>query len=320
METVEHYYNLNDERPTALLLGNGLTRGSGGLSWNQAIIRLATDNNVIKEFMMDPDDCEKGFKIPYTPLALVTASTDDSERHSQYEKVFYPKEFAVSKQLKRLVSLPFSALLTTNYTYEIENALMEGFSQLTRSTQLKRSVNLNQKNRSDRYLIQRCNHLSPSGPQIWHIHGEVNRKSSIILTHDEYARLVSAMLTYLRVQENRYYNTMDHFAFLSWIDYLLVADVYILGLGLDFSEFDIWWMLGRRLREKAKVGRIVYYEHESDKTREKHLALSQAGVEVESLGFNSQQMDDYPNTNAFYDAFYDAAICNIEKQFQREKN
>lgn len=29
----------------------------------------------------------------------------------------------------------------------------------------------------------------------------------------------------------------------SWIDYFMLGDVYMVGLGLDISEMDLWWLI-----------------------------------------------------------------------------
>lgn len=51
---------------------------------------------------------------------------------------------------------------------------------------------------------------------------------------------------------------------LSWIDAFFYMNVHIIGLGLDFSEIDLWWLLTRcaRLIQKLGKGKIenkIYY-------------------------------------------------------------
>ena len=316
MKRNEHKYCLRNERPKVLLLGNGLTRNSGGLSWNEAIQEISKDGSKLKRFMKNPDNIKDGYTIPYTPLALVTAPFDDKERRQKYVEVFNQKDYLIPPVLDRLIALPFSAILTTNYTYEVENALLSGFSNLKQAVQLRKCKSFHQGNTADTYLIERCNIVSPSSPQVWHIHGETNRKSSIVLTHDEYARLISSMLRYLREQGNRYYETIEEFEFRSWIDYILMADVYTVGLSFDFAEFDLWWMLGRRKREKAPTGRIIFYEYESDCKNSKQEALRALGIEVRCLGFNSQNKKNYASVDGFYNDFYKAAIDDIENELK----
>lgn len=321
MKQETKHRNLIEGRPKVLLLGNGLIRNSGSLSWNKAIQKISKKDSKLKSFMKNPDNIEEGYTIPYTPLALVTAPFEDKERRETYITVFHQEDYRIPSVLERLVALPFSAILTTNYTYEVENALLSGFSSLKQSAQLRKSKSFHQGNTADTYLLERCNLVSQNSPQVWHIHGEVNRKSSIVLTHDEYARLIASMLRYLREQGNRYYETIEKFEFRSWIDYLLMADVYIVGLGFDFAEFDLWWMLGRRQRENAPTGNIVFYEYESESKMPKHEALRALGVDVRSMGFKSQEKSSYADEDMFYQDFYQAAVKDIETEvFEQEES
>ena len=319
MKGNEHVYCLRTERPKVLFLGNGLTRNSGGLSWNGAILGIAAQKNQIKGFMKTADKIKDGFTIPYTPLALITAPVEDKERHAKYMEVFRKEKYEPLPLLERLVKLPFSAVLTTNYTYEVENALLSGFSYLSQSAQMRKSQSFHRGAGRDTYLLERCNVVHPFAPQIWHVHGEINRRSSVVLTHDEYARLITAMLGYLREQGNRYYDTIDEFEFRSWIDYLLMADVYVLGLELDFSEFDLWWMLGRRKREKAPTGKLVFYEYGAECKKPKQDALFALGADVRHLGFNSEDKKSYSSDDRFYYEFYEAAICDIERELLKQE-
>ena len=36
-----------------------------------------------------------------------------------------------------------------------------------------------------------------------------------------------------------------------WLDSFVLGNVNILGLGMDFSELDLWWLLNRKKRESA---------------------------------------------------------------------
>ncbi len=315
MKKVEQVYCLKEKRPKVLLLGNGLTRDSGGKSWYEALEEIAEDKNKFAEYLKNPENIREGFWLPNTPLALVTAPVSDSERRKRYEDAFRQSSYHPIPLLERLVCLPFQAILTTNYTYEVENALYEEFYNLKACTQRGKSISYYKGEGRDTHLLQRCNVVFPEAPQIWHIHGEINRRSSVVLTHDEYARLITDVLGYLRKQENRYADTVETFEFHSWIDYLLMADVFILGQGFDYSEFDLWWMLGRRMREKAQTGSIVFYEPGADcgGKKAKHSALDALGVDVRNLGFSTKNEKDYPCTDDYYRAFYEKAVDDIEK-------
>jgi len=63
----------------------------------------------------------------------------------------------------------------------------------------------------------------------------------------------------------------------SWVDLLFSSNVHILGLSLDFSELDLWWVLNKRARLPCK-NKIYYYTNENDD--EKNELLKSFGVKV----------------------------------------
>ena len=96
----------------------------------------------------------------------------------------------------------------------------------------------------------------------------------------------------------------------SWVDYFIVGNVFFLGYSLDFSELDIWWLLGRKLRERAPVGNVFFYEPASEQNRYKHEVLKMKGFNVETLDYKIN--DDYKPFNEFYYA----AINDIKSKIE----
>ena len=129
---------------------------------------------------------------------------------------------------------------------------------------------------------------------------------SIILTHDNYGRLVEQIIKYLKENASRYHDTFECFEFQSWIDYLLRADVYILGFGMDFSEFDLWWLLSRKNRETIPSGEIIFFEQETEKNQGKHTMLKCLNVKVNNCGFDIKDESSFD-----YSQFYEAVIETI---------
>ena len=131
----------------------------------------------------------------------------------------------------------------------------------------------------------------------------------MVLTHDEYGRLGTEIGKYFREFADRYIAENEEFTVFTWMDYMLFADVYVLGYGADFAEFDFWWLLGRRMREKSPVGSIYFYEPLIAKSNvnnaSKNFALAQSGIHVEHLGFSFR--DCYED----YASFYEAAVKDI---------
>lgn len=173
----------------------------------------------------------------------------------KYQDEFSDKEYPDNPLLRSLVSLPFDAILTTNYTYEIECAQISRYAALSNNKYACSTL----PRQDSRHLLHTFNRLTEDTGDIWHIHGELWNKSSMILSHDKYARLVHEIVAYNQKRGKNYQDYGTNLKFKSWVDYFLMEDVYILGFGMDYSEFDLWWLLGRRLRWKAKVGKSTAF-------------------------------------------------------------
>jgi hypothetical protein len=308
-------FDLNGPRPRVLLLGNGLTRGTG-LSWEELIRSVARPGLDLEPYIQrNQDGSFQSFRLPNTVMTLATAEVEDSARQAAYLKALAVR-YKDNPPLGQLLELPFDAVLTTNYSYELEAALLPAYPGL--SQEKKRSyARVTEAKRDTRFLIHSYNRLPLTDPaagqprgdrDIWHIHGELRRPSSVVLTHDEYARLVHDILEHNKKRGKAYQEERSDLAFLSWIDYFLLGDVTILGLGMDYAEFDLWWLLGRRLRERAQPGRCVFYEPLTAENACKHSALRDAGVRVESCGVTIRSGADYA-------VFYRKAIDAVRKSF-----
>ena len=298
------HFSINEKRPQVLLVGNGLVYQKG-FSWDEFITKISQDD---KNLIL-------GNKIPYSIRATATAYVSDKIRHDKYHEVFSNYTYSSFENLNNLLKIPFDSVLTTNYTYEIESHLCKGYHLLSDDTKRKKSI-CTAKKSEGKYLLRTFNRLS-NGVQeydIWHIHGEVRRKSSMILTHDEYARLTQRIIEYLDKRQNSYDEYYDDVKFKSWIDYFIMGDIYIVGLSFDFSEFDLWWLLNRRMRENASIGNVYFYEPISEETKPKISALECMGVQCENFAMEKSSDD-----NSFYDDFYKKVIADINKKVSRQE-
>ena len=68
----------------------------------------------------------------------------------------------------------------------------------------------------------------------------------------------------------------------SWIDYFLIGDIHIVGLGLDISEMDLWWLINCKKREQLSSGKIFFYEPcmNEDKSFAKKVLANTYHVEI----------------------------------------
>lgn len=306
MENVKTF-NLRLKRPQVVLIGNGL---------------IFQKENCWKNIIKKIGNLDNGFdfsnEVPYSIQATVTTATKDSKRCESYQKVFTDEEkyhYCRYESLEKLVNLPFDAILTTNYTYEIENVFKPNFSSFNTNKQRKFAFSSSDRYKDTKYFIRTFNRLGNENindlKDIWHIHGEIRRPSSMVLTHDEYARLIGKILEYNIKQKNKYQLDFESLTFYSWIDYFIMGDLYIIGQGFDFSEFDLWWLLSRRQRERGEVGKVIFYNPIKESDEAKIDALSQMGVKCKSFDIC---VDD---NDGAYSEFYEKAIDDIQEELSK---
>ncbi len=88
---------------------------------------------------------------------------------------------------------------------------------------------------------------------------------------------------------------MQKFDNLSWAELFFCTNVYIVGLGLDFSEVDIWWLLNKHIRIKREVPQVqnnIYYIFNSqyDNNKEKkEIYEALEAFQVKCWGIDSKE-------------------------------
>lgn len=297
--------NLNQkEFPNILLTGNGMFR-KDGFSWAELLKKTAENRASVDKYNSGDE-----FKIPYTILTIATGQQVDAKRIKTYEDVLSKITYQKNEFARKLLAMPFDAILTTNYTFEWEFACdneYPNYSENKRNGCVRKK--LPRKALDKKYRIHSFNQVA-NGPEIWHIHGDKRIPSSIVLTHEEYAKLIRNVVDYSDSRGKDYANNTENFRIKSWIDYLTVGNIFILGYSLDFAEFDIWWLINRRLREKRSIiGDIYFYEPYKATCTPKIDVLRDIGVKCIDLGFEIKDSDD---KNKKYQMFYEAAIEDIK--------
>jgi hypothetical protein len=292
-----------------LLLGNGINRLSNEYSWSDLLDDLITD--IGKSGAISYKE-EKPFTLLY------------EEIYSRALKHLQRKEIAIKKKIADLVldkftpnefhtnflSLDVEHILTTNYDYNLESAISK--TQGTVANVLKET----------KYNLFRRREVN--GTYIWHLHGEADVPNSITLGHEHYAGYLQKMGAYLKdkivskrkgeskevrspLQRSLYTREAiptfeETNSIYSWVDLFVMDDVHILGLSLDYTEIELWWLLlyKERLRNEKKfnAGKTVYYSfypHKMDKRNEAKLSLLESlGIEVvrEDVGENYERIAD----------------------------
>lgn len=300
-------FNLTKGFPNVLLLGNGIITSLSNINklsnktWVNHIYSLSKDN------FTDDDEIFK--MVSYPLLTSVYSEIKDNKRWDSYLKEFKTVNFSEASLLEKFFDIKFDSILTTNYSYEIENFFNGKYDKLKN----KRKYAFQTK-KDSKYLLHTFNKFDRS-PRIWHIHGELRRKSSIIATHDEYVRLVNKLVEENKKNSNKYIKFFTGLRYESWLDYFLMSNLYIVGLGMDFFELDLWWLLIRRIREVSKTGKVYYYEpltcddnHEKNKAKQQ--CLNELKVFYETLDVKISE----ENKEQDYITFYEKVADDIKNK------
>jgi len=309
------------KNPQILLLGNGLNLAYGGTSWADLLKDIACRDDLPLDELQSP-----------MPLQAILVTNNNIKKGlKKQEKPLYGtiKTKEQSEALRRVLKMGFDHILTTNYSYELEMACREDW-KVTDNYLKKISHHTEAVNRVEpKYLLHTYNECNYEGAtnKIWHVHGEARKQDSMILGHYYYASLLCKMKSEIDSQGNKYLknqmagklNEVE-----SWMDAFILGDVYILGLGFDFSELDLWWLLNRKLNEDAEIGRVYYFAPKSPVLDEKAELLNTLGVDVRHCDVimpkhpgedaTEEQKQEYKKfRNEAYSKFYPLALDKIEE-------
>lgn len=288
-----------DHLPNVLLTGNGLHRAFQDENWDQLLKDLSGNR-----FSDEKWNTLK--KLPYPQLAIVATgnhlNTGMKEASSRYIKLnVLPGEESL---IKIAAETGFEAILTTNYSYEIERALCPDFSISIGSASKYRKKTCKEKPKAETIALYHYLHVpyKDSEVSIWHIHGEAAITDSMIIGHYYYGRLLSRIQSYTAETIKRYKiaeRNGDLFYPRSWVDYLLFGNVYIVGQGMDQSEMDIWWLMDcKKLYGK---GTTILYKPGMP---EEQVMLADA------CGVKSETSEELPSSFADY---YESIFTNLKE-------
>jgi len=259
------------------------------------------------------------------PLQAILLTNDDIKGAiSKNHELFYGKvqNDEQMQLLRMLLTAGFDDIITTNYSYELEAAAR--YKEELSDYQIKKSMrNTQNKNAEPKYMLHTYNEAVCENVvnRIWHIHGESRKPDSILLGHYWYGKLFSKILEELEVGRNKYQSLQKQgkeIKFDSWIDSFILSDLYILGFGFDFSEFDLWWLLNRRKRENAEKGKVYFFDPciHLEREKEKRILLELLDVHIEdSLNFNFSKENEL--NDEYFRKFY---TCATEEISNRIKN
>lgn len=254
-----------------LMVGNGVNRINNTESWQKVLEDLVRYVEKQGAFSIDG----KPFSLLYEEIllrAIRFRNKNEKELKEYVCRIFgelIPNEFH-----KKILSIGVENIITTNYDYNLENVINNQDVMKIESTHGHSKERL--------YRLHTYNQVIDK--KIWHIHGEVNFPDTVVLGHEKYSRVLRKMIKYVNDKKD-YWNKEE-----SWIDLFFKTDVHILGLSLDYTEIDLWWLINFRARlkrmNKDLRNTIVYYMPvigNKQKDEKKSELLFAHDVEVEEI-------------------------------------
>lgn len=287
----------------AILFGNGLNLLNGGISWNDLLEKISSEPLIEKipntlQYETIVLASEKYYNESFifnagslllsngSPLYTKKPIEEDIKNKIKDELKNFTSNFAY----QRLSELNVEQYITTNYDQTLYNLLCK-----------KGYKNGESNNTESIYSIRRrFGLINKSGTckYIWPIHGTIQHPKSIMLGLDHYCGSIGKINDYLKGDYNYTKNgktfTLDKITSrlkeqkceipFSWIDLFFTHNIHIIGLGLQYDEIDLWWILNRRQRYIKQFGKentisnkIHFYGNTSNSMKK---LLNKFGVEV----------------------------------------
>lgn len=296
-----------------ILFGNGLNYMSENyISWKQLLDKIKGDN--LFENGKLPNTMIYERSIIGNPISFDTLTQKEEAIKKDIAELL--NNFPSNIYFDKLAELNAENYLTTNYDY----ASLETYKAQS-------NVQIQNKSTEGIYSIRRHKDIIQNGKvkaKIWHIHGEIDTPPSIMLGLDHYCGSVAKIDSYVKgryeYQEDKktiktpsiIEKLIDRTKFdkSSWIELFFNSDVHIIGLGLDFSEIDLWWVLNKRARfkldnqtKKLVNNRIIYYS--TSENNDQHELLKSLHIEIVSIKLDGKENE--------YQKAYDKIFKLVEK-------
>lgn len=293
-------YPLNNKYghvPKVLLLGNGINRAYDYASWDDLIESIRT-----KDLTEEEKECMKNVPYPLQPVILTgdhlgTGMSEIAESLAALRAD--PEEETL---LRAIASLPADAILTTNYTYELEKALEPRARFRPGKPNRFRTTAYAEAGKYDTRQLHTYFSVMEGVAPIWHIHGEAARPDTMVIGHYYYGKLLSKLQQHVSSAIVRHKITsarQSDMEMRSWLDYFLTGDVHIVGLGMSLSEMDLWWLVNCKKRNFPDTKVTLY---KPDIRPEEKLLAEAYGVTVVTDGLVDND----------YKAYYKALIPHLQ--------
>jgi SIR2-like domain len=294
----------------ALLIGNDINSLSPGYDWAQ----LLKDLIVFVGAQGKIADLREQFPLFYEEICIYAGrhGTRTENEIKQYiaGKVQKLRPNAIHSDL---LSLDVGEILTTNYEFTLENSILRP------SAELKNGGVVAER----RYSIFR--NYQVDDKRFWHIHGDAQNPNSVALGYEHYCGYLQSMRSYVVSGTGESYKNLRLAPLtkrlrsrsidkvLSWLDVFFAHDIHIIGLGLDFVEIHLWWLLTFRARsansrKSLTQNRVFYYypaqREESDK------------IKLRFLGANGVTVQGCERRNGDKHGYYQNVISKIKRNMK----
>lgn len=280
-----------------LLIGNGINRCCGGISWESLLSKIAnryfTSKDTVESSILAFEQLKcavlaKNINVSSEGFAFDILKELDMLDRSLYSEIY-----------SHFLELPIKNILTTNFDYAIEKTLTEDY-QYEKYTS---KVVTPQETR-----CSRIRHSNINEKRIFHIHGELGKKGTVCLGNVHYATNLSSIMHHLLEydKDNDSYvlkSSVFSDELISWAQFFFTEDIYIVGLGLYDCDMDLWWLIAYRQQLKLdgndKIkNKIVYYYLYEQKNQNFKDCLESMGIEVRELKIeNNKWKDAYINVS-----------------------
>lgn len=268
----------NSVKNKAFLIGNGINKAISNnvKSWEDLLKELSSTleidlNNEFKPFpltfeeILFKSDGELDEKLPKIKEKIANTFTDTpcNNLHS------------------RLVFSGIENILTTNYDYAFEKALLNNFNNEKGKTPRSTKETLNSVKRRTKFEKIPIQNNESNRLNIWHIHGEINQRlypselentsnaNSIMIGFEHYGAYMLEIQKYIKGEKSKKDKSIEEkildskYKPQSWIDFFFIGELHIAGISYDFSEQHLWWLLNYRAKQikrgKVSGGNKIFY-------------------------------------------------------------
>jgi hypothetical protein len=254
------------QNKSALLVGNGinLLDSSQSVSWGVLLNELKRQYGI----SVDLDNEFKPFPIGFEEMRHLKKGGNTIASKLKVLKTTIRE--IIDSQLegkdgfneyhRKICQLNYDDILTTNYDYALELSIADDFKQ-------KKIKKYAQNKLGRKFSLKRYyGNFDHVGSNIWHIHGELEssrnissnskqyKEESIMIGYEHYSEYLELIQENINGKKGK--RIADNQSIISrikkattgtfWTDTFFTHNIDIVGLGLDFSENHLWWILNRR--------------------------------------------------------------------------